>query len=169
MSILIMACTVNAQIADEVAKSKERIANLQKLCDDYNSSGNPTIDEYGEAVKSAAILAINNSTKLEDLWKRQNSNEKPLPTEWIDFAKIVKDEAESIKVANEKFKAASEEAKKMMDNATNEKNKLKAVKQMKSAKAAASVVAFGGEANTILIEESAAQAKIVAEIINSLK
>ena len=64
LSVFMVVCSANAQIKDDIQKSKERAEKLQSLCDDYKSSGNANVDEYGEAVKTAAILAITNSVQL---------------------------------------------------------------------------------------------------------
>ena len=71
MSLFMMVCSANAQIKDDIQKSKERAAKLQVLCDDYKTSGNANVDGYGDAVKNAAILAIANSVQLENMYKRQ--------------------------------------------------------------------------------------------------
>ena len=65
MSFFMMVCSANAQIKDDIQKSKERAAKLQTLCDDYKASGNANVDGYGDAVKNAAILAIANSVQLK--------------------------------------------------------------------------------------------------------
>ena len=46
---------------------------------------------------------------------------------------------------------------------------MKLAKAAKTAKAASAVVEFGNAATPILLEESAAQAKAIGEIINTLK
>ena len=151
MSLFMMVCSANAQIKDDIQKSKERAAKLQALCDDYKASGNANVDGYGDAVKNAAILAIANSVQLENMYKRQIGETqdgvtdvtitKPTLDEWVTFAATVAGEAASIKAA----------------------------KTVKTAKAAAVVVEFGNIATPILVEESAAQAKAVKEIIETLK
>ncbi|MGN1219481.1 MAG: hypothetical protein ACI4TU_00900, partial [Candidatus Cryptobacteroides sp.] len=94
---------------------------------------------------------------------------KPTLDEWVTFAATVAGEAASIKEATDKVQAAGNEAKTMSENAAKEKNPMKAGKAAKQAKAAAAVVSFGNEATPILLEESAAQAKAVKEIIDTLK
>lgn len=179
MSLFMMVCSANAQIKDDIQKSKERAAKLQVLCDDYKTSGNANVDGYGDAVKNAAILAIANSVQLENMYKRQIGETqdgvtdvtitKPTLDEWVTFATTVAGEAASIKAATDKVQAAANEAKKMAEEASKQKNPMKAAKSVKAAKAAAVVVEFGNTATPILVEESAAQAKAVKEIIETLK
>ena len=179
MSFFMMVCSANAQIKDDIQKSKERAAKLQTLCDDYKASGNANVDGYGDAVKNAAILAIANSVQLENMYKRQIGETqdgvtdvtitKPTLDEWVTFAATVAGEAASIKTATDKVQAAANEAKKMAEEASKQKNPMKAAKAVKTAKAATVVVEFGNIATPILVEESAAQAKAVKEIIETLK
>lgn len=179
MSVFMVVCSANAQIKDDIQKSKERAEKLQSLCDDYKSSGNANVDEYGEAVKTAAILAITNSVQLEKMYKREIGETKdgvtdvtitkPTLEEWMKFATTVAGEAASIKVATDKVQAAADEAKKMADSTSKEKNPMKAAKAAKKAKVAAAVIEFGNAATPILVEESAAQAKAVNAIIETLK
>lgn len=174
-----MVCSVNAQIKNDIQKSKERATKLQALCNDYKESGNANVDGFGDAVKKAAILAINNSTQLENMYKRQIGETKdgvtdvtitkPALDEWVTLAGTIAGEALSIKEATDKLEAATNEAKNMTEEASNQKNPMKAAKAVKKAKAAAAVVEFGNSATAILIEESAAQAKAIKEIIETLK
>ena len=71
MSLFMMVCSANAQIKDDIQKSKERAAKLQALCNDYKTSGSANVDGYGDAVKNAAVLAIANSVQLENMYKRE--------------------------------------------------------------------------------------------------
>lgn len=179
LSIFVMVCSVNAQIKEEIQKSRERSEKLQLLCNDYKKSGNSNIDGYGEAVKNAAVLAIANSAQLEDMYKRQIGETKdgvtdvtitkPSLEEWATFATTVAGEAVSIKTATDKLKAAADEAKTISESATKEKNPMKAAKAVKTAKAATAVMEFGNVATPILLEESAAQVKAVNTIIETLK
>ncbi len=179
VSLFMMVCSANAQIKDDIQKSNERAAKLQALCNDYKVSGNANVDGYGNAVKSAAIFAIANSAQLEDMYTRQIGETKdgvtdvtitkPTLEEWVAFSTTVAGEAASIKVATDKAQAVADEVKKMTEESTKQKNPMKAAKSAKAAKAASAVVAFGNAATPILVEESAAQAKAVKEIIETLK
>ena len=178
-ALLATVCTMNAQVAETIQKSKERAEKLQKLCDGYKTCGNGNIDGYGDAVKGAAVFAIENSVQLENMYKRQIGEAvdgvtdvtvtKPTLDEWVTFATTVFGEGAKLKEATDKAKAAGEEAKTIAENAKNEKNPMKAGKAAKMAKGAAAVVTFGNEATVILGEETAAQAKAVNEIIETLK
>jgi hypothetical protein len=44
MSLFMMVCSANAQIKDDIQKSKERAAKLQALCNDYKTSGSANVD-----------------------------------------------------------------------------------------------------------------------------
>ena len=179
LSLFLMTFSINAQIKDDIQKSRERAEKLQKLCDNYKTSGNANIDGYGNAVKDAAILAIANSVQLENMYQRQIGETqdgvtdvtvtKPTLDEWITFATTVGGEAASIKKATDKAVAAANEVKTLTENASKEKNKLKAVKAVSTAKAATAIINFGNEATPILVEESAAQAKAVQAIIETIK
>lgn len=179
MSLFMMVCYVNAQIKDEIQKSKERAEKLQMLCNDYKTSGNANVDGYGDAIKNAAILAIANSVQLENMYKRQIGETqdgvtdvtitKPTIEEWMKLAETVAGEAASIKAATDKIQAAAEEVKTMTEEASKQKNPMKAAKAVKTAKAATAVVEFGNAATPILVEESAAQVKAVKTIIETLK
>lgn len=179
MSLFMMLCSANAQIKDDIQKSKERAAKLQALCDDYKKSGNANVDGYGDAVKNAAVFAIANSVQLENMYKRQIGETqdgvtdvtvtKPTLDEWVAFAATVAGEAASIKAATDKIQVAADEVKKMTEEASKQKNPMKVAKAAKAAKAATAVVEFGNAATPILVEESAAQAKAVNAIIETLK
>lgn len=179
MSLFMMVCSANAQIKDDIQKSKERAAKLQALCNDYKTSGSANVDGYGDAVKNAAVLAIANSVQLENMYKREIGETqdgvtdvtitKPTLDEWVTFAATVAGEAASIKAATDKVQAAADEAKKMIEEASKQKNPMKAAKAAKTAKAATAVVEFGNTATLILVEESAAQVKAVNTIIETLK
>ncbi len=176
---MIIACTANAQVKEQVQQSKDRAARLQALVNDYKTCGNDNIDGYGNDVKNAAILAIANSEQLENLYKRQIGEtkdgvtdvniKKPTIEEWVTLSVTVAGEAGSIKMAVDKAQSAGKEAKNMTEQASNLKNPMKAAKAAKTAKAAMAVIEFGNVATPILIEESAAQVKAIDEIIKTLK
>lgn len=179
MCLLGMVYSANAQLKDDIQKSQERAEKLQALCNDYKTTGNANIDGYGNSVRDAAVLAIANSVQLENMYKRQIGETqdgvtdvtitKPTLEEWITFGTTVAGEAASIKAATDKAQAAAEEAKNMAEEASKQKNPMKAGKAAKNAKAAAAVVEFGNIATPILLEESVAQAKAVNDIIGTLK
>lgn len=75
----------------------------------------------------------------------------------------------SVKNAVDKAQSVAPEVKSIVESAGQEKNPLKAAKAAKGAKAASAILDFGNSATPILLEESAAQAKAVQEIIKTLK
>lgn len=179
VALFAVGCISAQNLKDEIAKSKERSAKLEKLYKDYKTSGVANIDGYGNSIKEAAIFAIQNSEKLEGMYKRQIGEnkdgvtdvtiQKPSIDEWTSLATTVAGEGVKIKEATDKAKGAAEEAKNMAQNASSEKNPMKAAKAAKTAKAATAVIEFGNAATPILLEESAAQVKAINEIINTLK
>ena len=176
-----MAISVaNAQsMKEQVTKSVERAEKLQKLCEGYKACGNAGIDGYGNSIKEAAIFAIANSEQLENFYKREIGEskdgvqdvtiKKPSLEDWITLSTTIAGEGAKIKEAVDKAKDAAEGAKNIAQEAASIKNPMKAPKAMKNAKAASAVVEFGNAATPILLEESAAQAKAIGEIINTLK
>lgn len=179
MSIFLLTCSASAQIKEDIQKSKDRAAKLQTLCESYKTSGSVNIDGYGDAVKKAAAFAIANSVQLENLYKRQIGEtedgvtdvtiKKPTLEEWTALATTIAGEAASIKEATDKVENAANEAKSMTESASKEKNPMKMAKAAKKAKAATAIIEFGNAATPILLEESAAQAKAVKVIIETLK
>lgn len=180
VAALMTICAANAQsVKDEIAKSHERAEKLDALCKDYKTCGNACVDGYGNHVKDAAVLAIANSVQLENLYKRQIQEgadgitdvtiTKPKIEDWIALATTVAGEGASIKAATDEAQNAANEAKTMGDEASKQKNPMKAAKTAKTAKAAAAVVTFGNAATPILVEESAAQVKAIDNIIKTLK
>lgn len=183
MAVALMSMVaLQAQTKEEIAKSRERAENLQKLCDGYKkqkSCGNVQIDSYGQSMYDAAVMAIANSVQLENFYYRQIGEtkdgvtdvtiEKPSLEDWVQLGATVTAEGVSVKNAVDKVGDASKEAKSIAESATAEKNPAKAAKAAKTAKAATAVVEFGNAATPILLEESAAQAKAVKEIIDTLQ
>lgn len=180
VSLFAMVCAVNAQqIKDDIQKMRERAAILQTLVDSYKVSKNAKVDGYGDAMKEAAVFAIDNRVQLENLYKRQIGETtdgvtdvtitKPSLEDWLLLSATIFKEGESIKKATDKLQETADEAKLMTENASKEKNPMKAAKAAKSAKATAAVIEFGNSATPILIEESEAQVKAVKTIIETLK
>lgn len=183
MAVALMSMVaLQAQTKEEIAKSRERAEKLQTLCDGYKkqkSCGNAQIDSYGQSMYDAAVMAIANSVQLENFYCRQIGEtkdgvtdvtiEKPSLEDWVQLGATVTAEGVSVKNAVDKVGDASKEAKSIAESATAEKNPAKAAKAAKTAKAATAVVEFGNAATPILLEESAAQAKAVKEIIETLK
>ncbi len=174
-----MTLTANAQIGEEIQKSKERAEKLQALCDSYKPCGNANIDGFGESVRVAAIDAIANSEKLENFYTREIGETedgvtdvtitKPTIEDWTSLLATVTEEGAAVAVATKNAQAATEELKKMTEGATKGKNPAQAAKAAKTAQAATAVVDFGSNALPILTEESVAQLKAVETIIETLK
>ena len=177
---LISMVAVQAQTKEEIAKSQERAAKLKTLCDTYpKQCGYANVDGYGKSVYDAAILAIANSVQLENFYKRQIGEtkdgvtdvtiKKPTVEEWVELGVTITAEGVSVKNAVDKAQGAAAEVKTITESAGKEKNPMKAAKAAKGAKAASAILEFGNSATPILLEESAAQAKAVQEIIKTLK
>lgn len=180
-AFLAMSFAVQAQtVKEQLEISQKRAAELQSLCNDYpKSCGNDKIDNYGEAIKNAASFAILNSMQLDSLYKRQIGQtvdgvtdvtvKKPTLEEWITLSTTILGEGTSVNQAVDQATSAGEEAKNLGENASKEKNPMKAAKAAKTAKAASAIVTFGNKATPILLEETAAQAKAVQQIIETIK
>lgn len=164
----------NAEIKDDLAKCHERAAKLQKLCEGYQSCGNEKIDGYATSIKNASAYTISNSEQLETYYKRQigeianDSIQQPTLDEWNALKDSIVGESAKIQIATDKAVTAGEEIGNMAEKATKEKNPMKIAKQLKETKTATAVFDFGKDATPVLLEESAAQLKIVGEIIKSL-
>ena len=179
IALFAVGCISAQNLKDEIAKCKERGAKLEALYKDYKTCGVANIDGYGNSVREAAVYAIQTREKLENMYKRQIgetengetvvTEQKPTLEDWMQLAKSVTGEGTKVKEATDKAKGAAEEAKNMAQNASSEKNPMKAAKAAKTAKAATAVIEFGNAATPILLEESAAQVKAINEIINTLK
>lgn len=183
MMLLVLAMfavsTMNGQIADQIKQSRDRAAKLQVLIKDHKTCGDAQIDAFGNDLKNAAVLAITNSELLENLYKREIGQsadgvqdvtvKKPTLKDWEELAESVANEGLSIKNAVDKAKGAAEGAKNLAQSAASEKNPMKIAKLAKKSKAATAVIEFGNAATPILMEESVAQVKAVAEIIKNLK
>lgn len=179
VSVLALVGSANAQVKDEIQKSRERAAKLEALCADYKTSGNAKIDAYGDAVKAAAVCAIANSEQLENLYKRQIGEskdgntevtiEKPTAEQWQTLATTIAGEGAYLAAASKLAQEAADEAKAMQQKVNDEKNPMKKGKLVKASKAALGVVGFGNDATSILVEESAAQLKAVNEIVKMLQ
>lgn len=164
----------NAEIKDDLAKCHDRAATLQKLCDGYQACDNEKIDGYANSIKDASKYTVTNSEQLENYYKRQigeianDTIQKPTLEEWQALKDSIAGESTKIQIAADKAVAAGEEIGAMTEKATKEKNPMKIAKQLKATKTATAVFQFGKDATPVLLEESAAQLKIVGEIIKSL-
>lgn len=58
--------TFAQETKEQIQKSEERAKNLQTLLDKYSDTncGDGIIDDFGNSVRDAAVLAIANSVKL---------------------------------------------------------------------------------------------------------
>lgn len=177
---LLLSVSINAQIGQDLSKSKERAANLEKLCANYPTKcGNSNIDNYGKSIYDAALAAIHNSDQLENLYKRQIgetkdgvtdvSIKKPALEDWVKLSTTIAAESVSIKNAVDNTQKAAKEVKEISESAAKEKNPMKLAKAAKTAKAASAILEFGNSATPVLLEESAAQVKAIQTIIKTLQ
>lgn len=165
---------------DQLPKSTERITKLQKLLKEQPKPCDVlSIDKYAEAVKVAAIFAIDNSEKLRTLYYREIGKtkdgitdvnvKKPTLEEWISLGATIAGEGAKVTEATNSAKDAVDEAKQKAEQVKAEKNPMKAAKLAKQSKAAAALVAFGNDALAILGEETVEQGKAINSIIETLK
>ena len=179
MMALVMAG--NAQTTmDDIQQSEKRVAELQKLLENKPQRvGVSALDNYSEAVNAAAVLAIENSNKLSDFYKREIGGtkdgvtdvtiKKPTLEEWINLAATIAGEATALKKATESATEAVKGLQTLEEQVKSESNPLKKGKVAKNAKGGAAIIAFGKDALPIIGEESAAQVKAVQGIIETLK
>lgn len=165
--LMMAANAVNAQTTKEdLQASQKRIETLQKFVKKAPAStGIADVDAFTSAVYNTALSAVANSELLGNLYYRAIGEtkdgvadvtvKKPTVEECVTLGTTITAEVASAKQAADLAKAASEGAK-------TEKNPLKAAKIAKTLKTSV-------DAALVLTQESAIQAKAIADIINTVK
>jgi hypothetical protein len=171
---------VNAQTSKaDVQASKDRVAKLQELlAKQPKECGVSKIDDFAKAVNAAAALSIKNSETLSKFYYREIGQtedgvtdvtvKKPTLKEWEELGVGVGGETVSLNEAKKNAEEAAKELQTMTEDAKNG-NPMAKAKKAKQVKAGTAVVNFGKDALPILAEETVAQAKMVKDIIQTLK
>lgn len=171
---------VNAQsLKDDIQASEKRVAELQKLMSNQpKECGVVKIDNFAKAIVDAATLAITNSETLSKFYYREIGEtkegvtdvtiKKPTSEEWAKLGLGIGGEAAALKTAKDSAEDAVKELQAITDDAKNG-NPMTKAKKAKQVKAGSAVVTYGKDALPILVEETAAQAKAIKQIIDTLK
>lgn len=166
IATILVAASAFAQTKEDINASVERAKKLSELCAKFpKPSGVSEVDEYAKAVLVAAQAAVVNSEQLVDLYYRVIGETK----DGVTDVTIVKPSLEDIinlstTIAAEGIAVA--DATKLAEGAA------KKVKEIKNPIQAAKLVPmtkFSADAILILAEESAAQAKAIAAMVETAK
>ena len=163
---LTLGTAAQAQTKEAMQASQERSEKLQKLLDKQpKSTGVSDVDAYVVCINTAAAASIANTAQLQDLYYRSIGEtkdgvtdvtvKKPTVEELTALSTTIAAQAVSIK-------GATTLAEKAMKASSGEKNPMKAGKIAKA-------MAYTKDAYPILVEESAAQTKAIAEMIETAK
>ncbi|MBR5906925.1 MAG: hypothetical protein IKZ50_00845 [Bacteroidales bacterium] len=166
MATLLVATNVIAQTKEEISASVTRAQKLSELCKKFpKATGVPEVDAHANAVLNAAESAVKNSEKLENLYYRQIGETKdgvtdvtivkPSLDDILELSASIADEGDAVAKATKLSEDAAKKAKEI-------KNPLKAAKL-------AAMTKFTSDATPILLEESAAQAKAIASMVETAK
>lgn len=167
--VLFMATTlnvVNAQTREEMKASQERMEKLAKLCQkDQKSTGVGEVDSYVKNVRDAAILSMATTEQLHGLYYRQIGETK----DGVQDVTIKKPTVEELTVLSVTIvaqgvaiKDAGASAEQAMAASKSQKNPMKVAK-------ITTALAFTKDAYPVLMEESVAQAKAIAQMIETAK
>lgn len=157
---------VNAQTKEEMKASQERMEKLAKLCQKGpKATGVGEVDSYVKSVHDAAILSMATTEQLHDLYYRQIGEtkdgvqdvtiKKPTIEELTALSATIAAQAVTIKNATASADKATTASK-------SQKNPLKVAK-------ITTALAFTKDAYPVLLEESVAQTKAIAQMIETAK
>lgn len=139
--------------AEQLAASNQRIQQLATLiAKQPKACGFAEIDDYANAIGSAAKLSIANSEALNSICTAVEAGNKPAVADVLALAKGVKEESEKVTEASKKSVPAGEALKNVA------KNPMKA-------KGAKNVMDFANNAATILSNESVTQTALINELV----
>lgn len=180
--IVALGCMVSVQaqeLAEVVAQSKDRAQKLQELVDSKpKESGLTSIDNFAAATYVGANAAIENSTKLQNFYKREIGQTedgitdvtvtKPTLDDWIELSNGINAEVEAVKAAGEQVSGVTSDLEALSSEAASAPITQKA-KLLKQVKSGTNVVNSAKSILSILGEESSAQASAISQIISTLK
>lgn len=156
----------NAQTKDEMKASQERMEKLAKLCQkEPKSTGVADVDMYVRKVYDSAILSMATTEQLQNLYYRSIGETKDGVTD-VNVKKPTIDELTTLSatIAAQAItvKDAATIADKALAASKSQKNPMKAAK-------IATVLGFTTDAYPVIVEESAAQTKAIAAMIETAK
>lgn len=180
--IVALGCMVSVQaqeLAEVVAQSKDRAQKLQELVDSKpKESGLTSIDNFAAATYVGANAAIENSTKLQNFYKREIGETvdgvtdvtvtKPTLDDWLELSNGINAEVEAVKAAGEQVSGVTSDLEALSSEAASAPITQKA-KLLKQVKSGTNVVNSAKSILSILGEESSAQASAISQIISTLK
>lgn len=162
--MVIGANVVNAQTKEEMQTMQDRNEKLSDLCvKEPKSTGDADLDIYVIGLFNSAVLSMSTSEILEGLYYRSLGQTKDGVTD-VTVKKPTVEEltALSVTIATQaiNLKAVVEQGQNVIKAAKKQKNPMKAAKIAKG-------VAFSVAVSPLLVEESIAQVKAIAEMIKT--
>lgn len=167
IATILVAASAFAQTKEDINASVERAKKLSELCAKFpkKASGASEVDDYANAVLAAALAAVANSEQLENFYYRVIGETK----DGVTDVTIVKPSLEDIMDLSATIAAegiAVADATKLAEGAV---KKVKETKNPIQAAKLAPMTKFTADATPILAEESAAQAKAIAAMVETAK
>ena len=166
MATILVAATTFAQTKEDISASAARAQKLGELLAKVpGNTGVAEVDNYAAAIVTAAAAAVENSNKLENFYYRVIGETKDGVTDVTIVKPSLDDILElSTTIAAEGTAVAT--ATKLAEGAA------KKVKETKNPIAAAKLVLmtkFTADVSPLLVEESAAQVKAIAAMVETAK
>lgn len=166
VAAILFAASTFAQTKEEINASIARANELSELlAKKQKATGLNAVDECVKKLEAAANVAKENSEKLAGLYYREIGEtkdgvtdvnvKKPTLEEMVSLSKSIENEGQQVAEAGEKVEPAIKEIKEV-------KNPMQAAKLV-------SVTKFITDVSKILGEESVAQAKAIASMIETAK
>lgn len=166
IATIFVAASAFAQTKEDINASVERAKKLSELCAKFpKPSGVSEVDAYANAVLVAAQAAVANSEQLENFYYRVIGETK----DGVTDVTIVKPSLEDIMTLSTTIAAegiAVADATKLAEGAA---KKVKATKNPIQAAKLAPMTKFTADVTPILTEESAAQTKAIAAMVETAK
>ena len=177
---MVMVAAGAQTVKEDIEASQKRVAELKKLTAKApKACGIAEFDNYAKKVNEVAQLVINNNDAISEYYYRQlglnkegkedASVQKPAMEEWLALGVAIGDEAVKMKNVKESADAAAKKLQALSDEAKSASNPMAKAKAAKQAKTGTDIIAYSADAMNILVEESAAQTKIIAQLIDAVK
>lgn len=170
VTALLIAGSAFAQTKEDIDASVARVLKLTELCAKTpKSSGVAEVDDCVSNMLAAAQAAMKNSTSLESLYGKLYG-ENGLLVEGKQI--VVADVAALLPDILALSKAVTEQATSIAEAGKQAAEAVKKVKEIKNPMAAAKVVSstkFIADVTPVLVDESAAQVKVIAAMADAAK